>query len=554
MTTADDAIAPNAKRLLWAGFTAILAAGVGFGVRGGLFDTWATQFNFNGSQLGNISLGAGFISFCFGIIIGGIIVDKIGYGKLVIAAFLLHVLSAFVTFAAKPGMSTDTAFQYLYWGTFLFGLANGTLEAVANPLVATLFPKSRTHYLNILHASWPLGLVFGGLIGWFLGGTFAWSWKAQLALYLIPTALYGVMFLGQSFPKSEASAKGLKLGEMFKDIGILGALIVSGMLFLFLRRDVFTPIFKNDLAANGLALVVALALLGWVASITKFAIGHWLLFVLFIIHALVGSVELGTDGWIQNITGTILTPNEGKILFVFTSVVMFFLRFCAHFIETRIGLKPIGLLLVCAMLAVLGLNLVSAVSSFGAAIGALLVYGFAKTFFWPTMLAVVGDRFPRTGAVAMSLMGGVGMMSVGLFGGPGLGYARDRFSSEELKAKDTALYESWKSNGNPSQFAIFESVQPLDPARLGDAKASALAVKELAAGSKDEKVAALAATHNAEKQAVVEADIKGNRKTLKVDSLIPATMAIGYLLLLIYFKAIGGYRPLTVEEQNAMSK
>jgi MFS family permease len=551
MTTADDAIAPNAKRLLWAGFTAILAAGVGFGVRGGLFDVWATQFNFNGSQLGAISLGAGFISFCFGIIIGGIVVDKIGYGKLVIAAFLLHVLSAFVTFAAKPGMSTETAFQFLYWGTFLFGLANGTLEAVANPLVATLFPKNRTHYLNILHASWPLGMVFGGLIGWFLGGSFGWSWKTQLALYLVPTLAYGLMFFGQSFPKSEASAKGLKLGEMFKDIGILGTLVVSFLLFLFLRRDVFGAIFAgNAILASGASAIVALILLGWVASITKFSIGHWLIFVLFIIHALVGSVELGTDGWIQNITGTILTPTEGKILFVFTSLVMFCLRFCAHFIETRAGLKPIGLLLACSLLAVLGLNLISAVTTFGGAIGALIVYAFGKTFFWPTMLAVIGDRFPRTGAVAMSLMGGVGMMSVGLFGGPGLGYARDRFSSEELKAKDAAIYETYKSTGNPSQFAVFEGVQSIDPVLLGEAKAAALAKKQLDAGSQDPKVAETAATYTAEKQTVVEADIRGNRKTLKIDSFIPAVMAVGYLLLLLYFKAIGGYRPLTVEEQK----
>ena len=44
-------------------------------------------------------------------------------------------------------------------------------------------------------------------------------------------------------------------------------------------------------------------------------------------------VELGTDGWIQNITGNILTPAQGKILFVFTSLLMFSLRFCADFIE-----------------------------------------------------------------------------------------------------------------------------------------------------------------------------------------------------------------------------
>lgn len=550
MTNAD-AIAPNAQRLLWAGFTAILAAGVGFGVRGGLFDTWAADFNFNGTQLANISLGAGFISFCFGIIIGGVIVDKIGYGKLVLAAFALHVLSAFITFAAKPGMSTDQAYQLLYWGTFAFGLANGTLEAVANPLVATLFPKNRNHYLNILHASWPLGMVFGGMIGWFLGGAFKWSWQAQLALYLLPTIAYGVMFFGQKFPKSEASSKGLKLGEMFKDVGILGALVVSTMLYFFLRRDVFIPMFDGNVVTGSvISGLIAAGFLVWVAAITKGSIGHPILFFLFIIHAMIGSVELGTDGWIQNITGTILTPTQGKILFVFTSLMMFLLRFCAHAIETKLGLKPVGLLFVCSVLACLGLNLVSAVSTFGPALGALLVYAFGKTFFWPTMLAVASDRFPRTGAIAISLMGGIGMLSVGLLGGPGLGYARDRFSSEELAKSDPALYEEWKSTGAKSSYFGMREVTPIDPARLGDAKKAAVAKKLVDAGNKEPETVALAATLTPEQQKVVEADILGNRKTLKVDSFIPAVMAICFLFLLIYFKSIGGYRPLTVEESK----
>ena len=69
----------------------------------------------------------------------------------------------------------------------------------------------------------------------------------------------------------------------------------------------------------------------------KWAVGAFLLFVLFITHALVGAVELGTDGWIQNITGNILTSEQGKILFVFTSMMMFGLRFCASWIEEKLG-------------------------------------------------------------------------------------------------------------------------------------------------------------------------------------------------------------------------
>src|SRR3954466_4485672 len=99
MSAKTEGIAPNAKRLLAAGFMAILAAGVGFAIRGQIFDIWRAKFGFTGLEVGLVG-GAGFTGFCFGIIIGGVIVDKIGYGKLIVAAFLFHVLSAFITFAA----------------------------------------------------------------------------------------------------------------------------------------------------------------------------------------------------------------------------------------------------------------------------------------------------------------------------------------------------------------------------------------------------------------------------------------------------------------------
>src|SRR6187402_778252 len=227
-------IASNATRLLWAGFLAILATGIGFGIRGGILANWAAEFGFTGAQLGAIS-GAGFTGFCFGIIIGGVVVDKVGYGKLVAAAFLFHVLSAFITFAATTGQAQTTAYLFLYLGTFVFALANGTLEAVANPLVSTLFPNNRTHYLNILHASWPAGLVLGGLVGWILGEGMHVSWKLQLGLFLVPTVLYGIAFLGQKFPRSEASAKGLSIWQMMQEVGLLGALVACVLIGLFFK-------------------------------------------------------------------------------------------------------------------------------------------------------------------------------------------------------------------------------------------------------------------------------------------------------------------------------
>src|SRR6185436_12981778 len=127
--------------------------------------------------------------------------------------------------------------------------ANGTLEAVANPLVATLFPQNRTHYLNILHASWPLGMIIGGILGWILDDQMKVGWKAQLALYLIPTVAYGVMFFGQKMPKSEASEKGLSLGDMFKDVGIVGGLVACYLLALFFGGVIGGVLGKPDIGS-----------------------------------------------------------------------------------------------------------------------------------------------------------------------------------------------------------------------------------------------------------------------------------------------------------------
>jgi MFS family permease len=521
-------MAPNAKRLLLAGFMAIFAAGIGFAIRGGIFANWAEEFGFTGAQLGEIG-GAGFTGFCFGIIIGGVVADKIGYGTLVIAAFAFHVLSAFITFGATKGQDQMVAYNYLKWGMFVFALANGVLEAVANPLIATIFPENRTHYLNILHASWPAGLVVGGLAGAWLGDKdgMNWGWKMQLGLYLIPVAIYGLMFFGQEMPKSEASKKGLSLGEMFKDVGILGGLVVCYLLALFFQNSLSLPPAAGYGIAGALLVVIGL--------MTGFSIGAWLLFALFIAHALVGAVELGTDGWIQNITGNILTPQQGKILFVLTSLGMFALRFCAHWIEKNLKLSPPALLLVCAVLAAIGLNLVSGVSTFGGACAALGVYCLGKTFFWPTMLAVASDRFPRTGAIAISIMGGIGMMSAGLIGSAGLGYAKDRYASEDLKQKNPALYEKYKAK-ETSKFLVMEPVLGLDGALLSAAQGKKLAER------------------NPEELAVTESSIVGDRKTLQADSFIPMAMAGIYLLLVLFFKATGGYKAVQIEGSETPAK
>ena len=348
------------------------------------------------------------------------------------------------------------------------------------------------------------------------------SWRWQMAFYLVPTAIYAWMFLGQSFPKSEAAEKGASFAEMFKDVGLLGAAVACYLVSLFLG-DV-TGHQNAGWAIGGLCLLA-------VGVITRFSFGSILLFVLFVTHALVGSVELGTDGWIENITANLFSEVDGKILFVWACVIMFSLRFSAHFIETKLKLSPLGILLASSLLAFVGLRLASDMDTFAAALLAVGIYAVGKTFFWPTMLAIVGDRFPRSGAVAMSIIGGIGMLSAGLIGGPGLGFAKDRFTAETIQATSPAVYAANKAE-SPSKFLSFDEVTAVDGGKLSDAKKSV----EAGTGSEADK-------------ALVAASIAGDRATLKVDSYIPLTMAGIYLLLLLYFRNIGGYRALKLEEQ-----
>ena len=377
-------------------------------------------------------------------------------------------------------------------------------------------------------------------------------WKYQFALFLIPTALYGLMFLGQSFPKSEASQKGLSLGEMFKDVGILGggvACFLIAQFFSTLIGPWLGTLFEPDqasLVASIIGYAIGGALLVGIALITRFSLGSVMLFVLFVAHALVGAVELGTDSWIQNITGNLLTSGEGKLLFVFTSLLMFVLRFCSEFIEKKIGLSPVGILFVCAVLACLGLLMTSRIETFLWALVALTVYGVGKTFFWPTMLAVASDRFPRTGAIAISMMGGIGMMSAGLIGAPGLGFSKDRFAGEALEKVNPTAFVEFKAE-KPSKFMplILEPATGLDGKKLGAVQEKLTKAREALIKAGKDPQAAMAQLPP-EEQDVLKASITGDRKTLVADAFIPGAMAAIYLGLLVYFATIGGYKPVHI--------
>ena len=463
--------------LLWASFLTLIAAGMGFAIRaGGILGDWEAQFGFTKTELGTIT-GGGLTGFGIVIILSSLFVDKVGYKPILLVAFLLHVLSAIVTIAATwvygdDPANKDATYWCLYAGMFMFAIANGLCEAVINPLVATLYPDQKTHYLNLLHAGWPGGLIVGaGLAFLFVGREAAitqLNWEISICLFLVPTLIYGVMVLMQKFPESEASAAGVTFADM----------------------------------------------------LVQFA-SPMLLF-LFLLHAMVGYVELGTDSWITEIMRSVIS-GKAVLLFIYTSAIMFVLRFFAGPIVERIN--PVGLLFCSAVLGCLGLLWLSAAQTGLLIILAATVYGVGKTFLWPTMLGVVGERFPRGGAVTMGTIGGIGMLSAGMLGGPAIGFKQDLNASRYLKDKDEAVFEEFVDPKEKS-FMMF-STQALDGKKVAEVKDQA--------SKKD-------ATLSDSQQMVLDANIFGGRMALKWTAVVPAMMAVGYLLLLLYFRSKGGYQ------------
>jgi len=473
----------NNKSLFFASFMTLIAAGIGFAIRGGILDDWGEQYGFTKGELGGIT-GGGLTGFGIIIVLSSLIADKVGYKSLLVGAFLLHILSAVLTLAATPvfqAAGKEATYQCLYWGMFLFAIANGLCETVINPLTAQLFPKQKTHYLNILHAGWPGGLILGGLFAnFFCGKNAAYmrlQWEIPMAMFLVPTLIYGLIVLKEKFPASETTAAGLSYGKM------LAALV--------------SPVF----------------------------------ILLLILHAMVGYVELGTDSWITNIMENAI-PGKALLLFVYTSGLMFILRFFAGPIVERIN--PVGLLAISGVFGCVGLYLLSGANTIGLAFIAGTVYGIGKTFLWPTMLGVVGERFPKGGALAMGAIGGMGMLSAGLLGGPGIGHKQDYFASRELQRTLPAEAENYLTK-DAKPFEIVKGV------KLGFVPETR-GIDGTKRGEIQEKEKKDAASLTEAEKKVLEANLYGGRQALLYTAIVPAAMAVLYGLLFLYYQATGGYK------------
>lgn len=519
----------NSKTRLFLGcFMALIATAFGFVIRAMILEDWRVQFGLSGQQIGNLG-GVGLYPFAISIILFSLIIDKIGYGRAMIFAFVGHAVSAILTIRAQ-------SYQELYWATFILALANGTVEAVINPVVATVYDKNKTHWLNILHAGWPGGLVLGGLlviamtqIPFFgtLGGHL-WQWK--IGLVLIPTLLYGILLLGVKFPVQERVGAGVSYMDMLKEFGAGSCFIVSYLLIVAINQ--MLTVAGVPAMAPWMPLLIAIVPAVLFGLYVR-TFGRPMFIFLMLIMFLLATTELGTDSWIADIMSSVLaSPVAGALVLVYTSFIMFVLRFFAGPIVHRIS--PLGLLMTSAAIATAGLLMLSnAGSATWMVFLAATCYGVGKTFFWPTTLGVVSEQYPKGGALLLNAIAGVGMLSVGVLGGPIIGAQQDAAFVTELKQKDEALYKEM----TVTKPGILGEYQALNQDKWQKMKDDLAKLKK--DGQQDS-----AAFKELDKQVTLISGIvvQSKQGTLSKIAILPAIMFGCYLLLLLYFKSQGGYK------------
>jgi len=484
----------NDTILFWGCFIALIATAFGFVVRAQVIGEWEMEFNLSETQKGQI-LGAGLWPFAMSILLFGLIVDKVGYGKVMVFAFVCHVASAIVTIYA-------TGYQMLFWGTVLVALGNGGVEGVVNPVVATMFPREKTKWLSILHAGWPGGLVLGGILAIWMGDM---VWQYKVALIFLPTVLYGLLFLGRRFPVQERVAAGISYREMLAEAGALGAFIIVGLTVLLLST-VFN--LTNVYVQYGIVIVIVGGFAAYVGSF-----GRPLFIFLILIMIPLATTEVGTDSWITDLMTPVMTEMDfhpGWVL-VYTAFIMMVLRLCPGPFLKR--LTPLSLLAVSSGVAAVGLFALSISTGIGILIAAT-IFGFGKTFFWPASIGVVAERFPKGGALTVNMIAAVGLLGVGVVGAPLMGNIQDRALDKNLEASNPALHARVMGE---SKGKILGGYRALDHSKLEQAT--------------EEERAAITAIENPAK--------KGALATV---AILPVIMLVCYLILMAYFRSIGGYK------------
>jgi MFS family permease len=359
----------NPKRLFLASRIALVVTAMSFAIRSNSAGPWGLQFSLTHEEVGQV-IAPALWGFTVAMIFGGPLCDLIGLGRIVSFAFVGHLVGILLTIFAWN-------FWSLFAGNLIFGIANGSVEAACNPLITTLFPDDKTTKLNHFHVWFPGGLVIGSVLAYFMDKA-GLGWKPQFATMLVPLVIYGVMFMGQSFPKTERVQRGVSTGSMW--------------------AACFHPLFL---------LMVACMVM-------------------------TATTELGTNTWITNILTTAGIP--GILVLAWINGLMAVGRQCAGPFVHKIS--PIGMLIMSSLLAALGLYAMSQSTGSMLYLSATL-FALGICFFWPTMLGYTNTRFPDTGALGLAIMGGAGMLGAG-FSAPIIGKLFDNGIARHIPPDQTA--------------------------------------------------------------------------------------------------------------------
>ena len=499
--------APQNRSWLFAtSFAAITATSFCFILRALVVDDWGVQFALSETQKGEL-LGVGLWPFAITIVLLSLVIDRIGFKATFWFAGLCHIIGLGL-------LLTATGYWGLYIGTFIMALGNGAVEAAANPLVATLFTEDKPRWLNRVHAAWPGGMIIGGTLALLLGaGT---DWRMKVALMALPILVYVVMLMRSRFPVSERVAAGVPYRAMLSEAGFLSAFVIIGLMMMEVGR-----VFE-------LSTTVTLAVIGVLTAfyaVYARSAGRPLYIIFVLLMIPLATTELSTDSWISSLMEPEMKDigmQAGWVL-IYTSAIVFVIRIFAGSIIKL--LKPLGTLAFASAAAAFGLFLLSGAQG-PALLAAATLYGIGKSFFWGTSLAVVSEQFPRGGAVTINVVAGSGMLAAGIIGSVLLGAAQDYATTQALRQKDIEAGSSLASNYlSERRASVFGTYMALDDAKVAQAPAA------------DREVLT---------------SIQGNSKksALQGVAILPTTMLITYLLLMLYFRARGGYRPVVLGAES----
>ena len=498
--------------LFWGSFLSLAAAGFGFVFRVMIPEMWSAEFNVTMAEVGALT-GAALWPIAVTMIIFSLLVDKIGYKASMFCAFALQAISVVLTVTAG-------SYDMMMYACLAAGLGHGVVEAVINPLCATMYREDKTKMLNILHAAWPAGIVGGGVIYMSLINPDTATWANTKWIFwamFIPVIAYGAMFaMCHKFPVDERVEAGFSMGDMMKEFGGLSAFLA--ITFLFYELSGRIGLNSIEFVANNKLLASAIvgAIGGVAVGVAVKSAGKVLFFILCLIMIPLATAELATDAWIQ----TLMRPSLGKMAgwaIVMSAFIMMVLRFFAG-VPLKF-MNPPGLLLLSSAFSIVGLFALSEVSIGAAVIGAFVLYAVGQTFYWPTVLGFVSEQFPKGGAMTLNTVSAMGLLTVGIFGFPFLGAVQDHYNAKTVEAEQPAVYE--KLGGDKKFFGFpYQSVNTVQA--LGEEGG-------LEAADKEALEAALKST---------------GQSALKVASVLPAIMAVSFLLMIIYYKSIGGYKPV----------